>query len=253
MTSPLSYGPFISKADAKAAGLQRYRTGKPCKYGHDTERYTATGICVGCTRARKSYNRKTDAIIYGPFLSQSQAKERGIRHFYNGDACRNGHVAAKYSNGSGCVECAINRAKGWKSDNRSKVLVGGRKYNATKRDTRREMLARESDPQRRAVVRLRVLLKNTLKGGGGRKAAKTEELLGCSVADACAHIAAQFLPGMSWENHGKWHIDHIRPCASFDDLNDPAQQRECCHFSNLQPLWAADNIAKSDTWEPVAA
>jgi hypothetical protein len=54
---------------------------------------------------------------------------------------------------------------------------------------------------------------------------------------------------MTWENRSKWHVDHIRPCASFN-LFDPAQQAACFHFSNLQPLWAADNIRKSDKWTP---
>jgi hypothetical protein len=59
---------------------------------------------------------------------------------------------------------------------------------------------------------------------------------------------------MTWENHGRygWHIDHIRPCASFD-LADPEQQRKCFHYTNLQPLWASENMRKGDKWEPVAA
>jgi hypothetical protein len=50
---------------------------------------------------------------------------------------------------------------------------------------------------------------------------------------------------MSWKNYGKWHIDHIRPCSSFD-LSDPQQQRTCFNYSNLQPLWAKDNLNKSN-------
>jgi hypothetical protein len=52
---------------------------------------------------------------------------------------------------------------------------------------------------------------------------------------------------MSWQNYGEWHIDHVRPLASFD-LSDPAQQRAAFHFSNTQPLWAKENLAKSDRW-----
>lgn len=50
---------------------------------------------------------------------------------------------------------------------------------------------------------------------------------------------------MTWANYGKsgWHIDHIKPCASFD-LSDPDQQKACFHYSNLQPLWAFDNLSK---------
>jgi hypothetical protein len=49
---------------------------------------------------------------------------------------------------------------------------------------------------------------------------------------------------MSWENHGEWHIDHIRPCAAFD-LTLAAEQKVCFHYSNLQPLWAEENMKKS--------
>ena len=48
---------------------------------------------------------------------------------------------------------------------------------------------------------------------------------------------------MTWKNHGIWHVDHIRPCASFD-LTKDEEQRECFHYKNLQPLWGPDNLAK---------
>jgi len=84
---------------------------------------------------------------------------------------------------------------------------------------------------------------------GNCKADTTKALLGCTYEEARAHIEAQFTEGMSWDKMGVHgiHIDHIRPCASFD-LSDPEQQRECFHYTNLQPLWAEDNIRKSDTW-----
>lgn len=71
------------------------------------------------------------------------------------------------------------------------------------------------------------------------------ELCGISLAGLREHIAKQFKPGMSWANYGfdTWHIDHIRPCASFD-LRDPEQQKKCFHYTNLQPLWAKDNLHK---------
>jgi hypothetical protein len=48
---------------------------------------------------------------------------------------------------------------------------------------------------------------------------------------------------MTWDNYGEWHVDHIQPCASFD-LSDPKQLAECFNWSNLQPLWAKENISK---------
>jgi hypothetical protein len=75
------------------------------------------------------------------------------------------------------------------------------------------------------------------------KDAPTIELLGCSIEQLKQHLISKFKPGMSWRNYGKWHVDHIRPCASFD-LSKPAEQRKCFHYTNLQPLWAGDNLRK---------
>jgi hypothetical protein len=90
---------------------------------------------------------------------------------------------------------------------------------------------------------LRTRVVNALKGKS--KSQNTLELLGCSVDFAKKHLENQFQPGMSWENYGfyGWHVDHIVPCASFD-LIDPEQQKKCFHYSNLQPLWAKDNMSK---------
>lgn len=76
-----------------------------------------------------------------------------------------------------------------------------------------------------------------------QKSARTLELLGCSLAQFKAHIESQFQNGMSWENYGQWHIDHIKPCVSFD-LSNPLEQKTCFRYSNLQPLWAKDNLKK---------
>lgn len=76
-----------------------------------------------------------------------------------------------------------------------------------------------------------------------KKCDSTLKLLGCSLETFLQYMRGQFTEGMSWDNYGKWHIDHIIPCASFD-LTDPEQQRKCFHYTNLQPLWAEDNMKK---------
>ncbi len=78
---------------------------------------------------------------------------------------------------------------------------------------------------------------------GKLKASTTQALLGCTWEQARAYIEAQFKPGMSWELLGQIHIDHIRPLASFD-LTDPEQQKQAFHYTNLQPLWAHENLSK---------
>jgi len=70
-----------------------------------------------------------------------------------------------------------------------------------------------------------------------------EEFLGCSIQKARKHIELQFKKGMMWSNHGKWHIDHIRPVSSFD-LSKKDQIYKCFNFKNLQPLWAKENLSK---------
>jgi len=89
-----------------------------------------------------------------------------------------------------------------------------------------------------------------IKNAGKKKSLKTVQYLGCSIAELMEYLQKQWQPGMSWDNHALngWHIDHIRPCASFD-LTDIEQQKLCFHYTNLQPLWAEDNLRKSKTWE----
>ena len=77
-----------------------------------------------------------------------------------------------------------------------------------------------------------------------QKHISTIDLLGCSIEFFKKYLESKFTKGMSWENRGNngWHIDHIRPCSSFD-LSDPEQQKICFHYTNQQPLWATAAIA----------
>ncbi len=68
-------------------------------------------------------------------------------------------------------------------------------------------------------------------------------IIGCTIDELIIHLENQFQPGMNWDNHGLWHIDHIIPCAAFD-LTKEEEQKKCFHYTNLQPLWAKDNISK---------
>lgn len=104
----------------------------------------------------------------------------------------------------------------------------------------------DSDPLFAMTVRLRALFSTTLKRFLIKKRNSVLGIVGCSMSDFCVHIEAQFLPGMTWENRGQWHLDHKRPVASFD-LSDPEQVKACFHYSNFQPLWALDNVMKSDS------
>jgi hypothetical protein len=80
---------------------------------------------------------------------------------------------------------------------------------------------------------------------GENKPSSAIEELGCSIDFLMKHLESQFTEGMTWDNRGLkgWHVDHIAPLASFD-LEDKAQFNKACHYTNLQPLWAIDNLKK---------
>lgn len=98
--------------------------------------------------------------------------------------------------------------------------------------------------------RLSTRIRMAILNHKGTKNTSSIELLGASIDVVRKHIESQFLPGMTWENHGMkgWHIDHIIPCDSFD-LRDMDEQKRCFNYKNLQPLWAEDNLEKGASIE----
>ena len=102
---------------------------------------------------------------------------------------------------------------------------------------------RKEDLNFKLLNNLRRRINHAMKGK--RTSLSTMFLIGCEIDYLIYHIQSKFKRGMSWDNYGLWHIDHKKPCASFD-LSDPSEQYKCFHFSNLQPLWAIDNLRKSN-------
>jgi hypothetical protein len=98
-----------------------------------------------------------------------------------------------------------------------------------------------TEPNFKLVRNLRRRILEAVKGTA--KSARTMELIGCTVDELWVHLESKFTDGMTRENHGTWHVDHIKACAKFD-LTDPVQQRECFNYTNLQPLWAHENLSK---------
>ena len=84
---------------------------------------------------------------------------------------------------------------------------------------------------------------------GKKKQGRTMELIGCTPEQLREHLESQFVEGMAWGQHGKWHVDHVQPLAAFD-LTKKKHQLHAFHWSNLQPLWAAANLAKADKYDP---
>jgi hypothetical protein len=122
----------------------------------------------------------------------------------------------------------------WYLKYRANILKKNGEYYRNKLDT---------DINFKILCNLRGRVWHALKGTG--KSKRTLDLLGCSIEKLKNHLASKFTEGMSFDNYGKWHVDHIRPCASFD-LSKPEEQRKCFNYTNLQPLWAKDNLEKSD-------
>ena len=100
------------------------------------------------------------------------------------------------------------------------------------------------DPAFRIMLQLRGRMRAALRAARAQRGNGHFSLLGCTAEYVMAYLEERWSPGMSWENYGAWHIDHIRPCATFN-LLDPGEQARCFHYTNLQPLWKADNLRKS--------
>lgn len=94
---------------------------------------------------------------------------------------------------------------------------------------------------------MRVRVRDALDGK--TKSTSTTDLVGCTVEELKNHLGTLFEKEMNWDNFGAWHIDHILPCKMFN-LALESEQRKCFHWSNLQPLWAKDNIRKGGTFDP---
>jgi hypothetical protein len=138
------------------------------------------------------------------------------------------HVIARVKNYNkeNVETCSRNRAKWGKSSN----------Y---------DMKRYYSDIQYRLIKIQRARINAALKGKN--KSQTTKELIGCTPDQLKTHIESLFEPGMTWDNYSQtgWHIDHILPISSFDlEINE--ELKKACHYSNLQPMWATENLQKSN-------
>lgn len=216
-----------TKADAKEQGSKRFFTGVLCGNGHLSVRYASTGQCKACVDAHTK--RKSP---------EEQERLRQIRREWTAKKLEED---PRYWADKSYARLDANRdewnARARERDRRFKEQHGV-SYSQVKR--RRSLQARITTNLRRRL--------HKAVGGSVHKAATTMKLLGCSREVLLAHLEAQFQDGMTWENYGEWHIDHKRPCASFD-LSDPEQQKACFHYSNLQPLWGIENLRKNDSWD----
>lgn len=133
--------------------------------------------------------------------------------------------------------------KEWFQKNKKRVCENIKERNRT--DPNFSLIRRIRGRHRSALVRY-------LKTKNCKKVDKTLNLLGCSAHDFKTYIESLFRDGMAWDKllNSEVHLDHIRPCSSFD-LSKPEDQRACFHYTNIQPLWAVDNLKKGDKMPPI--
>jgi hypothetical protein len=148
----------------------------------------------------------------------------------------------------------LERKKQYHIENREEILEKKKDYRKIEEYKINYKLWREENKERLSylqseyrkrypyVIAWRTILHSTLKRLGTPKEGRTIEMLGYSALDLKQHLEKQFVEDMTWENHGEWHIDHIKAVANFDS---DADIREVCSLDNLQPLWAFDNLSKN--------
>ena len=126
------------------------------------------------------------------------------------------------------------RMKRWNKENKIKIRKWTREYQKNRK--KKNINFKISSNLR---TRINIAIRKS------DKSLSTMFLIGCEIDYLMFHIQEQFTHGMNWNNYGQWHIDHKLPCASYN-LNIPSEQQKCFNYTNLQPLWAIDNIRKSD-------
>ncbi len=174
-------------------------------------------ICKGCnsSRAREYMQQNREKLVERTRAYREQNRERVAEHAR----------AYREQNREKCKE----QCRAYRKQNREKVSARCKKRYQT--DTSHKL--REC---------LRSRLRSAIKGNF--RAGSAVRDLGCTIPELKQHLESKFTPEMTWENWGTyWHIDHIKPLAAFD-LTNREELLQACHWSNLQPLEATENLRK---------
>jgi hypothetical protein len=181
------------------------------------------------------------------------------REWTKGTQCKNCRSLSQRETYQNNKELYLAKVKTYYQNNKQKKLDYAKKYRENNKDkcneyfnknaekiykqrAKKEKERRKTDISYRIYSNLRHRLHRAIKQN--KKTQNTLDYLDCSIEELKIHLEKQFKKGMTWDNYGKWHIDHIKPCSSFD-LSIETEQKMCFHYSNLQPLWAIENIKKS--------
>lgn len=181
-------------------------------------------------------------------ITRTEAQAQGLKRYFTGKPCKHGHVAERLASNNRCCEChAVRQLTVYHAQTPEQKLESNRKlarpWEKRKESSRRyEQKKYQEDQTFRLLKCLRSRFYKAVTRA--QRAGTTLQLVGCTSEQLRQHLEAQFTDGMSWDNFGDWEIDHKHPCAKFD-LSDPEQQRQCFHYTNLQPLWAEVNRRKA--------
>ena len=145
------------------------------------------------------------------------------------------------------------RNRAYQQQNKEKKNAYNRAYHQQNIKERRAYITeyararRQEDPLYNFFCSIRSQAVRVVKQVGlGKKPTNTFKWVGCSPEQLKTHIESLFQEGMTWDNYGKkgWHVDHIRPVSSFK----PEEWDQINHYTNLQPLWAEDNLLKGNKY-----
>ena len=213
---------------------------------------------MGLTRRKESgeRNSKTREKLKGLVpdtwfkypSSHDEATRLKIDHYFTGRKCENGHFDLRRTAGRGCLACNRDQSskqrkyplwKAWRREHRKKPEQ--RKYENKQRARRMD------DPAFHIRANASARIAAAMNRENRYKPATAEKLIGCSWDDFIIHVSKQFDENMTLRNYGLdgWHLDHIRPCGSFDLLDDK-QLYVCFNWRNYQPLWGVENQEKQD-------
>ena len=219
------------RAAAKAANEKYYDLKAPCKNGHLSKRYVSNGACFQCLQEKQK-------------TREEYSKEYRLRESYKNkkpEYDKRGKQKYRVSE-KGIAKRRAYDARPDVMEKKRDAIRARRKCPQVRqheREYEKEYLRKNPNAKLARILRART--RDAMKSG--IKPSSCIKMLGCSINDARRYIEKKFKPGMSWENHGMWHIDHIKPLCSFD-LSDEEQYAAACHVSNLQPLWRAENQSK---------
>jgi hypothetical protein len=170
---------------------------------------------------------------------------KSIKEFYK-------DKAGKYGVRGSCIECekemnSLSNKKNYEK-NKAKRKKQIREWDKNNLDKRRSWHHRNqlSNINYRIKRAIRARLYAALKNGYRKESSLS--YLGCDLHTFKLYISNLFTDGMSWDNYGEWHIDHIKPLSLFD-LSNEDEIKKAQHYTNLQPLWADENILKSNKYD----